>query len=1147
MQAQVITYPSTTFRTKQIAVSSSAVVIDSSSILPGSFSIESIESSAYSIDLISARLIWIKKPNADSVTISYRIFPFRINKKYAHLHFDSIRNNFISENPIILKNKNLSDNQSIFEFKGMQSQGSIGRAISFGNSQDAVVNSSLNLQLNGMIGDSLELIAAITDNTIPIQPDGNTKDLRDFDRVYMQVKKKEWQVSFGDIELAEKENYFLKFNKRIQGVSFSTINQINKKTSNEFAASGALAKGKFNRNYITPIEGNQGPYRLKGANNELYFVVLAGTEKVFIDGVLLQRGEDQDYTINYNTAELSFTPKQLITKDKRIQIEFEYADRNYLNTQLFVTDQLNVNKKLSLNIAAYSNKDGKFSFIDQPLDSKQQLFLASIGDSIQNAFTSNAVRDSFTLGKILYKKIDTVYNISIHDSVYVFTNSNTNDLYSLSFTYLGSGKGNYKQLLNGNNGKVFIWTAPDINGNKQGEYEPVVFLVTPKKQQLLTTGLNYRINNRFQLYSELAMSNYDVNLYSSLNKENNTGLAGKFNLSYESKTFKLNKNAHSLKSNIGAEFVQSLFKPLERLRDAEFLRDWGLPFDAPTVTEKIFNSGITIKGNKTNAISFDWMQYQRADGYNGMKNSLQQNIVFKQWTTKSNFSLLHYQTSVTNGSFFRPSIEIKKGFKQLHNLEAGGSFNGEYLKLKNRMTDSLMLGSFGFSRFDAFVKSDPSKLNNWTFNYYTRTDKLPIKKELGNADRSDNYNLTAAIMKNESRQLKITAGYRTLQIINDSISNQKRDKTLLSRTEYYFNECKGLFNGNVLYEIGGGQEQKRAFSYLAVPVGQGNYTWIDYNGNGIEELNEFEIAIYQDQKKYIRIFTPTNEYVKTNVLQFNYFLDIVPRNVLKSQGKGVRKLLYKSSFSSSAQISKKNLATGEFLFNPFEKQLADSGLISSNSIFSNAYFYNRTGSKWGFDLTQSIVSGKSLLTYGFESRYIKNNSFKIRFNLNKKWIANLSVKDIKNELTSSALKFENKNYKINQQQIDPGVIWLYKSIFRVAVNYSYVHKKNQIDSMETSIAHSLIAEMKYTAFSNSSFTAKFTANQISFNAYRGAASSTVGFLMLEGLKPGKNYLWNIDYTKRLAGNIEISFQYEGRKPAASRTINIGSASVRAVF
>ncbi|MBK5269428.1 MAG: hypothetical protein JJE22_00310, partial [Bacteroidia bacterium] len=480
----------------------------------------------YRLDIINAVLYWNKRPAIDSAIIIYRVFPFKLNPIAQRMSFDSVMNNFYVA-PFEFNSGLTNSQKGIFDFGTLKAEGSFGRQIGFGNSQDAVLNSTLNLQLSGMLGDSIEIQAAITDNNIPIQPDGNTQQLNEFDQVFLQFKKKNWQLNLGDIDIRETQSYFLNFYKRLQGISFQTTNRLSKNISSKTLASGSIAKGKFTRNIIVALEGNQGPYRLTGANNEFFFIVLANTEHVFIDGELLQRGEDQDYVINYNSAEITFTPKRMITKDSRIQVEFEYADRNFLNANLYLSQEFEINKKLKLRIGAFNNSDAKNSQINQVLDVNQKQFLSNIGDSIQNAYYPVATLDTFAAGKILYEKI---YYGTTSDSFYQYSIDPALAKYNLAFTDLGQGHGNYIADFNGANGKVYKFLMP-VAGVKQGNFEPVQILVTPKKQQLLNLGIEYAIDKNTLLKTEVATSNNDVNTFSVKDNGDDRGWAAKFQLS----------------------------------------------------------------------------------------------------------------------------------------------------------------------------------------------------------------------------------------------------------------------------------------------------------------------------------------------------------------------------------------------------------------------------------------------------------------------------------------------------------------------------------------------------------------------------------------------------------------------------------------
>ncbi len=1129
--------PSSNLRQKTFKITGDTLVIDTVSIVPNTLTVIGVTAAGYELDFIKATIYWKTRPVADSVTINYRVFPFRLDVYANRMVYDSIMNTFYVK-PMVINTMSPKDQKGAFDFGTLKVEGSFGRQMGFGNNQDAVLNSTLNLQLSGLLGDSIEVQAAITDNNIPIQPDGTTQQLNEFDQVFLQFRKKGWQLNLGDIDIRQNQNYFLNFYKRLQGISFQTENRISKNINSKTLVSGSIAKGKFTRNLVTALEGNQGPYRLTGANNEFFFIVLANTERVFIDGELLQRGEDQDYVINYNTAEITFTPRRMITKDSRIQVEFEYADRNYLNANLYFSQEFEVNNKLRIRIGAFQNNDAKNSQINQVLDPAQKQFLAELGDSVQRAFYPTAIIDTFAAGKILYEKIYVGT-----DSFYQYSTDPAVAMYNLSFVDVSPGNGNYVPDFNGANGKVFRYVPP-VGGVKQGQYEPAQLLVAPKRQQIINLGVDYTISKNTLLKTEFATSNNDINTFSSKDNGDDRGWAAKIQLSNEKK-FSSSKGLQ-LNTALDYEYVQAKFNPLERLRTVEFSRDWGLALQSSPLpaNENIIRLTAGLKDKTNHSVLYQFTNYHRSDNYNGFQNAVTHAIDLKGWQFNNQFVLTNFNAQHAKGAFLRPTIDVGKVMKKFNNWKLGVRYSLEQNKAKDKATDTLAPLAFSFDSYSVYLRSDEAKANKYGITFFTRSDKYPVASEFVRGDRSLNLNVQAQLLANPKRQFYLNSTFRKLKVYDKTVSGQTEDETILGRAEYVMNEWKGLLTGNVLYEVGAGQEQRRDFAYLEVPAGTGQYAWIDYNGDGIQQLNEFELAAFIDQAKFIRIFTPTNDFIKANYITFNYSLNISPRALLnRSDLKGFKKFIARFIISTSLQINKKAASKGDFEFNPFKYGVEDTALITLNNLLLNTVSFNRHSSKWGIDVSNLRSNGKSLLTYGYESRELNDWTVKFRWNLGRS--VSFTMNGKKGENTLLTPQFANRNYKLSIYSAEPVLTFIKGTVFRISGGYRFDTKKNhEVFGGEESSSHSLNLETKYNILQSTSLSGKFTFNNID---YGYPANTTISYIMLDGLLPGKNFLWGASLSKRLMNNLELSFFYDGRKAGVSRTVHMGRASITALF
>jgi len=459
---------------------------------------------------------------------------------------------------------------------------------------------------------------------------------------------------------------------------------------------------------------------------------------------------------------------------------------------------------------------------------------------------------------------------------------------------------------------------------------------------------------------------------------------------------------------------------------------------------------------------------------------------------------------------------------------------------KNKSTNQLSALSQRFTEYSFFTGRGDSTKVFVELGYLNRkNDSLQIRNIgsiLQRVNSSNTYFLKSKLIQTNKSDLSVYINYRNLDFVD---STKKRESSLNSRiiyTDRFFNQ---LIQSTTVYETISGSIPQQEFTYLEVAAGQGVYTWNDYNANGIQELQEFEIAPFIDQAKYIRIFLPNRIYIKTHQNKFSQSVTLNPNQWQNELG--LKKLLSHFYNQTAFIIDRKTKSEGDnFELNPFSA--SDENVLGLNSSFRNSLFYNR--GKQNHSITYSYLQNQTKILLSIGSQEAKNSSHQLQYThlYKKSWLFNFFAKTIQTSIASE--NFIEKNYELNGYQLAPKISYLFSKNTSWDLFYELQNKENQIGNLETLLQNRLGTSFSYASDK------KFTMNgEISFyqNKFTGNEFSSVGFQMLEGLQTGQNLTWRFLVQKNLTQFLDINLNYQGRKSESSQTIHTGSVQLRAYF
>jgi len=1064
------------------------------------------------------------------VTASYAFFPFRFQDSYYRRRLIALRDSTGADTLRIARPPPTFTVEDFFG-RNLQKSGSLVRGFTIGTNRDLSLTSGLRLQLAGKISSDIDVAASLTDENTPIQPEGTTQTLQEFDKVFVEIRSSDVGVTLGDFNLGLGGPEFSRLSRKLQGAQ-ATADYRTGFTTGSATIAGALTRGKFNSNPFQGYDGVQGPYRLSGRNGERAIIIIAGTERVYVNGERQVRGETNDYTIDYGTGEVTFTTRRLITSASRIVIDFEYTDRQY-SRSLFAA---RASSALLSNVAKVTvtymrEADDPDAPIDFVITDSARVILQLAGSDRNKAVQSGVTRvDS----NGFYVEVDTAL-ITGPLHIYRYAPGDPNALYNVSFSFVGAGKGDYVRQQIG----VFTWMGPG-----KGDYLPITFLPLPESNQVLDVALDVAPSADLRFSGEFANSRRDANRLSSLPETQTDGNAFTVSAAYAPRDVNIGgMNIGGFDVWLRERVVQSQFVPIDRMNDIEFNRKWGIDTLRQS-NERIREAnlrylslaGVTVAGGYGDIRRGDLFRSSRTEGVLTMNGAGLPKVDYVIEDVRSkDFA------ADNDGAWLRQKGAAEYAFG---GIVPGVRYEAEDKRLSSLISSAVKSGSYRFQAFDPGVTFKGLGKILLQVGVGWRTDDAFLDSVVTRESSSFTQFYTGRLSEwnNLSSSLEITLrGKKYVPAFKQRGNTDAR--TVLVRSQSRYSPWNRALETDLFYEVSTQQSSRLARVFVRVAQGTGNYKYLgDLNNNGFAEETEFVQTRFDGD--YVVVSVPTEELYPIIDLQTSLRLRLTPARVLtapRGVWEGVLSALSTETYVRIGEKSTERDLKQIYLLH-LSKFQQDSTTLVGSTLFTQDIFVFEGQPAFSARARYAERRGMSNFALGVERSYGRERSLRVRWQL---------VPEIANQVD-----YANKIDRLEGSQASTR----FRDIVSNDVTFDLSYRPEQNFELglklEVSKSTDRYPSPPLDAWLNAQNVrlvyAFQGAGQVRVEAAReevslGRSVDSYPYELTGGRVPGKTWLWRAALEYRLTNFVQASVNYDGRSEGGRSPVHTGRAEVRAFF